>query len=182
MANLDQQIGLRPVRSPYGTAPRITEYTRSTTGVIYEGAVIAKLSTGPVVYNMSTTAQGINILGVAAAYCGASDTVVPIFDDPDQQFIVQADDNSVTTAAAAIEAQTKYVNLVSNTVGNSTTLQAKTELDASEITNTYAAHDVLQIVGLSSDPSNDVTSANEKWIVKFMPTVHVWSGVGTKAT
>jgi hypothetical protein len=182
MSNIDQQLGLRPLRSPYGTAPKITEYTRSTTGVIYEGAVLAKLSTGPVVYNGTTAAQGINILGVAAAYCAASETAVPIFDDPGQLFVVQADDNSVTTAAAAIEAQTKYVNLVSNTVGNTTTLQAKTELDASEITNTYAAHDVLQIVGLYPDPSNDVTSANEKWVVKFMPTVHVWTGVGAKAT
>ena len=182
MSNIDQQLGLRPIRSPYGTVPRITKYTRSTTGAIYEGAVLSKLSTGPTVYNGTTAAQGYNILGVAAHYVASDETEMLVYDDPNQEYLVQADANAVTTAAAALEAVSKYCNLVSNTVGNTTTLQAKGELDTSEVTGVAAAHDVVQLVRLHTDPSNDVTSANEKWVVKLVPNVQIWTSGRTMST
>ena len=182
MANIDQQMGLRPVRSPYGTAPKITQYTRSTTGVIGEGAVLSKLATGPVVYNGTTAAQGINILGVAAHYVKATDTEFLVFDDPNQEYVVQADGNAITTTAAALEAVGKYCNLVSHTTVNALTGQSKTELDTSEVTGVRAAHDVVQLVRLHTDPSNDVTSANEKWVVKLLTQVHLWTSGRTVTT
>ena len=188
MSNIDQQMGLRPLRSPYGTVPKITEYTRSSTGVIYEGAVLCKLAAGPAVYGANSASttdharDGIVILGTAAHHVVAAGTKVLVYDDPRQEFIVQADGNAVTTTAAALEAIGKYCNLVSHTTGNTTTLQAKVELDTSEITNTYSAHDVVKIVRLHTDPSNDVTEANEKWVVIFSPNVHLWSNNRTSAT
>lgn len=182
MANIDQQLGLRPIRSPYGTVPRITQYTRSTTGVIYEGAVLSKLSTGPVVYNGTTAAQGYNILGVAAHYVAADETKLLVYDHPDQEYVVQGDANNITTAANLLEATSKYCNLVSNTVGNTTTLQSKAELDTSEVTGVAAAHDVVQLVRFHTDPSNDVTAINEKWVVKLVPNVQIWTSGRTMST
>lgn len=182
MANIDAQLGMRPLRSPYGTAPRITEYTRSTTGVIYENEVVYLAATGPDSYNGTTAAQSYNILGVAAAYCKSSDTIIPVYDDPQQEFLIQADANDISTTTAVIEAQAKYCNLVSLASGNSTTLQAKAELDTSEVTGVEAAHDIVQIVRLHDDPNNDYSAANEDWVVKFNQNVHVWTNGRTMST
>ena len=182
MANIDQQLGLRPIRSPYGTVPRITQYTRSTTGVIYEGALLAKLSTGPTAYNMTTAAQGYNILGVAAHYVASDETKLLVYDHPDQEYVIQGDANDVTTAAAALELISKYTDIVSNTTGNTTTLQAKGELDTGVVTGVAVAHNVLQIVRFHADPSNDVTTINEKWVVKLVPNVQIWTSGRTMST
>ena len=182
MANIDAQLGLRPVQSKYGTVPRISEYTRSSTGVIYEGALVYLAEAGFAVYNGTTAAQETSIIGVTAHPVAANDTDALIFDDPDQLYMVQADGNAITTAAAALVAQGRYCNLVSHTAGNTLTGQSKIELDTSEVTSVRAAHDVVQLVRLSSDPKNDVTAANEKWIVKLCPAVTLYTSGRTIVT
>ena len=182
MANIDAQLGLRPIQSKYGTAPQITSYTRSTTGIIYEGQLLFQDTTGPDTYNGTTAAQSYNILGVAAHYVASAETEMKVFDDVDQLYEIQADANAITTVVLAREAAGKYCNLVSNTAGNTLTGQAKTELDTSEVTGVQAAHDVVQLIRLSSDPSNDVTLANEKWIVKINPNVHIYTNGRTIVT
>lgn len=182
MANIDSQIGMRPLKSKYGTVPQITEYTRSSTGVIYEGAVLYLGATGPAVYNGTTAAQGYNILGVAAAYHKSDDTTVVVYDDVDQLYEIQADGNAISTTTAVIESQAKYCNLVSHTAGNTLTGQSKVELDTSEVTSAQAAHDIVQLVALSSDPNNDYSAANEKWVVKLIPNVQVFTSNRTMST
>ncbi len=182
MANIDAQLGLRPVKSPYGTVPQINHYTRSSTGVIYEGAVLYLAEAGPAVYNGTTAAQETSIIGVAANYSKSTDTDIVIFDDVNQLYEVQADGNAITTTANALLAQGRYCNLVSNTAGNTLTLQSKAELDTSEVTSVRAAHDIVQLVKLSSDVANDVTLANEKWIVKLVPAVQLYTSGRTIVT
>jgi len=182
MANIDAQLGLRPVRSKYGTAPQISSYTRSSAGVIYEGALLYLAEAGPAVYNGTTAAQETSIVGVVAHPVGASETEMKIYDDPNQLFEIQADGNAITTTANALLAQGRYCNLVSHTSGNSLTGQSKVELDTSEVTSVRAAHDVVQLVALSSDSKNDVTAANEKWIVKICDAVHLYTSGRTIVT
>ena len=175
MANIDAQLGLRPVQSKYGTVPQIRSYTRSSTGVIYEGALLYQGILGPAVYNGTTAAQSYNILGVAAHYVGAAETEMKVFDDVDQIYEIQADANAITTVVIAREQAGKYCNLVSNTAGNSLTGQSKCELDTSEVTGVQAAHDVVQLIALSTDSANDVTLANEKWHVKINPKEQIYT-------
>jgi hypothetical protein len=174
MANIDWPAGLRPVRNgKAGTAPRITKYTRSTTGALYEGAPCYLASTGPAVAAQTTMDPAV--LGAVAAYVGASDTEVFVYDDPDQEYEIQGD-SAVTTPIAIIG---QYCNPLNPTTGNATTLQSKCELDTSEATSVQGDGDIFQIVRLVDEESNDQDVANAKWIVKISEASHVFTSGGT---
>jgi hypothetical protein len=171
MSNVDSQLGLRPLKSKYGTVPQVGWYTRSVTGVLYEGQIVYQSEVGPRAYNGTTADTENSIIGVTAAYCKASDTEIPVYDDIEQLYEVQADGNAISTSTLVLISTGRYCNLVSLTDGNTLTGQSKIELDTSEVTSVRAEHDVVQLVGLSSDPNNDYTSANEKWVVKLAHNV-----------
>ena len=178
MANVDAPLGLRPVGNGVaGSAPRITAYTRSGTSVIYEGAMLVLLESGPAVFNGTTAAHAYNVIGVAAAYCGASQTEVLVYDDPEQEFLIQGD-SAVSTPALA---PGRYANLTAVT-GNATTLQSKSELDTSELTSTYAAFDVCQIRRPWNAQDNDQDAANAKWVVKITDKAHMFANTSTRIT
>jgi len=178
MANVDSPLGLRPVDNGVGgTAPRITSYTRSGTSVIYEGALVVLLETGPAAYNGTTAAHAYNVLGVAAHYCSATDLQCLIFDDPEQEFLIQGD----TAVAAPLLAPGRYANVTAVT-GNTTLLQSKSELDTSELTSTYAAFDVCQVRRPWDAQDNDQDAANAKWVVKITDKAHVFANTSTRIT
>ena len=178
MANLDWPSGLRPIGNGRGgTAPQITKYTRSSTGALYEGALLIKDTTGPVAYNGTTADHAYQVIGVAAHYHGASETDVYVYDDPDQEFLVQGD-SAVTTPLLKVT----WMGPVTAVTGNATTLQSKTELDTSSLTATYAAFDCLQIVRLWDAQDNDQDAANAKWVVKITRTAHIHANNSTRAT
>jgi len=178
MANVDAPLGLRPVGNGVaGSAPRITAYTRSGTSVIYEGAMLVLLESGPAAFNGTTAAHAYNVIGVAAAYCGASQTEVLVYDDPEQEFLIQGD-SAVSTPALA---PGRYANLTAVT-GNATTLQSKSELDTSELTSTYAAFDVCQIRRPWNAQDNDQDAANAKWVVKITDKAHMFANTSTRIT
>lgn len=178
MANVDAQIGLRPLNAPNGNAPRIRPYTRSTTGAIYEGQLLYQASTGFVAYTGTATGDG-DILGAAAHYAAADDTEIHVYDDPDQEYLIQADGNAVSTTTQLLATIGRYCNLVSDTSGSTTTLQSKAELDTSEVTATAVAGDVLQIVRFWEGVGNELSSANEKWVVKVRPGSHRFTSGAT---
>ena len=178
MANVDAPLGLRPVGNGVaGSAPRITAYTRSGTSVIYEGAMLVLLESGPAAYNGTTAAHAYNVIGVAAAYCGASQTEVLVYDDPEQEFLIQGD-SAVSTPALA---PGRYANLTAVT-GNATTLQSKSELDTSELTSTYAAFDVCQVRRPWNAQDNDQDAADAKWVVKITDKAHMFANTSTRIT
>ncbi len=173
MANVDFPAGLRPVgNGKAGTAPQMRPYTRSSTGVIYEGdpLQLAIAHTGPEVFNGTTAADALRMLGSAAHYVGASDTEIFVYDDPDQEYLIQGD-SLVATPFGAIG---KVCNLLNMATGNATTLQSKCELDSSELTSVYAAGDVLQVVRLWKSEDNDQDALNAKWVVKIRSDCHVF--------
>jgi hypothetical protein len=178
MANVDSPLGLRPIGNGVaGTAPRITEYIRSGTAVIYEGALLVKNADGVDVYNGTTAAQAYNVIGVAAHYAAASETHVLVYDDPAQEFLIQGD-SAVATPLMVIG---WYGNLTAVT-GNGTTLQSKSELDTSELTSTYAAFDVCQVRRRWDAQDNDQDAANAKWVVKITDKAHALANTSTRVT
>lgn len=170
MANVDWPNGLRPISNPSGTAPRITKYTRSSTGVIYEGAPVYLAATGP--DSAAQTTMDPNVLGAAAHYVASDETEVYVYDDPEQEFLIQGD-SAVATPISIIGHVCSPLN---PTTGNATTLQSKCELDVSEATTTRADGDIFQIVRLHDDESNDQDAANANWIVKIYHDAHVFGG------
>lgn len=184
MANVDARMGLRAINAPNGNAPRVAEYTHPASGAaLFEGALLYRGETGVVaVVSTITTFIAHSIVGVAAAYSASTSAAkkVLVYDDPNQFFLLQADDNSIITEANKQLAIGRYFNLVIGTttaIGSTTTLQSKIELDASSGTTINSATNVrlVQVVGFWDAPSNELTSANNKWIVKINPRAHIWA-------
>lgn len=178
MANVNSPLGLRAVDNGIGgAAPRITQYVRTGTSVIYEGAIVVLLESGPAAYNGTTAAHAYNVIGVAAHYCAADQTDVLVYDDPDQEFMIQGD----SAVAAPLLAPGRYANLTVVT-GDTTLLQSKSELDTSELTSTYAAFDVCQVRRPVNAQDNDQDAADAKWIVKITDKAHAFSNTSTRIT
>lgn len=169
MANIDWPNGLRAVGNGVaGTAPRLTKYTRSSTGAIGEGAVVWLATTGPAA--AASTTMDPHVLGVVSHFVGASDTEVYVYDDPEQEFVVQGD----TAEGTPISVIGAFGNLINATTYNATTLQSKVELDVSELTRTRADGDILQVVRLWESEDNDQDAVNAKWVVKIYGPSHVF--------
>jgi hypothetical protein len=176
MANVDFPAGLRPVSNgKAGTAPRMRPYTRSSTGVIYEGAPVYLAATGP--DTAAQTTMDPAVLGAAAHYVGVNDTEVYVYDDPDQEFLIQGD----TAVATPLGVIGNYCNPLNPTTGNATTLQSKCELDTSECTSAQDDGDIFQVVRLWNAEDNDQDAANAKWVVKISEASHVFTSGGTIA-
>lgn len=116
MANKDQPTGARPV----GTPLRVTAGVAAS--AIYPGDFVKLDSAGKI----SVAAASDALCGVAASLASADGDQVLIFDHPQQQFTVQADE-------ADVDAQTD-INLnfdIVATAGDSTYKVSRHELDSS---------------------------------------------------
>jgi len=184
MANLDRPMGFRPVSNGIaGTAPRITHYAVSATltAAIGEGDLLQRGKLGVLsVVDATDVTEIQNIIGVSAQYVAATPgagSTCAVYDDPSQKFLVQCDDNAVSTAALLQEVIGLAARVVPTTY-NTTTLQSKMELDGSSITSTAVTAtetwDCLQILGMDS-----LSVASGSWAdlyVQIRPSHHVLSG------
>lgn len=137
MANSDRPRGAEP----YGRQRRITPYTAGAT--IYPGDFVHMEADGLV----DPAAAAEAICGVAVSYAAASGDEVLVADDPDQQFIVQADGSD-------IDAQTD-INLnydILATAGDSTYRRSNHELDSS--TGNTTATLQLKLIGIQPRVGN----------------------------
>lgn len=176
MANTDWPSGLRPISNgKAGTAPRMRPYTRSSTGIIYEGAPVYLAATGPAVAAQTTADPAM--LGAAAHYAAADETEIFVYDDPDQEYLIQGD----TAVGTPISAIGNYCNPLNPTTGNATTLQSKCELDVSEVTSVQADGDIFQVVRLWNGEDNDQDAVNAVWVVKISEASHMFTSGGTIA-
>jgi hypothetical protein len=149
-------------------------------GIIYEGDMLYAGEGGLVVYNGTTDAQADNLVGVAAHYVGtAANTgdAVFVYDDPDQEYLCQADDHSLTTVANVNAALLRHAPVVYAT-GNTTTLQSKVEIDASGITSVWTLDTPLFIVRKWQAEDNTVSTvtalgSNLKLVVKIDNKNHI---------
>lgn len=178
MANTDFPFGLRAITNQAGTAPQMHEYTAATAGTLYEGQPVAINTTGQVVAYSGTPTGGNRYLGVAVHHRGSSDTArtLLVYDDPEQEYEVQVDDNSVTLVGDLIG---RNFSLTSISSGSGTTLQSKAEVDGSTgSTVAVTANTVHEVKGLrfSSDPQNDLSAVSwQRIIVKFNPGAHIFA-------
>jgi hypothetical protein len=148
MANKDIVNGF----SPYGRVYDCNEYLAES--ICYPGDALKKHSSGTV----EPAAAGNAILGVAAHYAAVGAKVL-VYDNPKQQFSVQADD-------ATIDAQTdiglNYHIIVA--AGDTTYKRSGMELDAS--TQTTIATVPLKLIQIVPSADNAL-GANVKCIVKI---------------
>lgn len=115
MANLDQPQGFRPKGEP----KRLNEYVASA--ACYPGDAV-ELASGKVAPTDGTGA----LCGVAASYAAADGDAVMVWDDPDQLFVVQADETEVDNQNDI----GKQFPVVA-TAGNATYRVSRQELDSS---------------------------------------------------
>jgi hypothetical protein len=184
MANLDRPFGLRPISNgPAGTAPQLGHYSVSSTlaAAIYEGDILVK---GPVgVYSLTslsgTVDQVHSIIGVSAQYLkgtpGSGASVV-VYDDPLQRYEVQADDNTLDTAAECLEAIGHFFKPAIAT-GNTTTLQSKMELDGDSGTSVRDEETLLQVVRVAQGIDNSVVASGSwtRFVVQFTKEAHIFT-------
>lgn len=180
MANIDWPSGLRPVNNgKAGTAPQMRPYPK-VAGIIYEGDILYAAEGGLKVYNGTTDAQADNLVGVAAHYVGtAADTgdAVFVYDDPDQEYICQIDDHSLTTVANVNESLLRHASIVYAT-GNTTTLQSKVEIDGDSITSVWTLDTPLFVVRKWNAEDNQISTvtavgSNLKLVVKIDNKNHI---------
>ena len=188
MANLDRPMGFRPVSNGIaGTAPRISQYVVDSTlsTAIYEGDMVYKYKLGVIsVADSTDTTEVRNIVGVAAHYVGTdpgAGTKVAVYDDPEQKFIVQVDDNAVSTAALLQELIGFHGRIIPTT-GGVTTLQSKMELDGSSLTSTAVTAtetwNCIQFLGIDS-----LSVSSGSWADAYVRIrrTHHFSGGGASA-
>ena len=189
MANDDFAEGLRPVNWKSDTLPvHVYEAdSAAARGVIFMGQPVALDASGLVGNAVQVGGTGTAYLGVAVGFLSAnaggpqSDTLpyldtggtakrfVIVADDPDQEFLIQADTGG-TLATLAARGESADLIYRSAGSGNTTTGRASLELDASSnvATNSGAViilrlHDVT-----NSDGTQNAAGANyTKWIVRI---------------
>lgn len=159
MANADRPRGL----TPYGRDPKLKKYRNSTTTDTFRGDVVALDANGKV-HRIATTTGSANIVGVAANFVDASASSsaqdVWVYDDPDQQFLVQDDGTGVTTTIVRASVGSTFPFIIG--AGNTTTGQSIFEVDGSA--TGVAATDPVLAQGYLEGPFNEV-HANATWIV-----------------
>lgn len=162
MANADRPRGLTPYMGAGGT-PKMKKYRNSTTTDTFRGDAVALDANGKV-HRIATTTGSARILGVAANFVDASASSsaqdVWVYDDPDQQYLIQDDGTGVTTTTVRAAVGSTFPFIIG--AGNTTTGQSIFEVDGSAtgVTST----DPLLVQGYVEGPLNEV-GANATWIV-----------------
>lgn len=137
MANKDQSMGFRP----FGRLRNASDYVAG--GTVYPGDLLKFDNAGKVVQCAAGTAAA---MGVALNYA-VTDGTVNVADDPNQQFVVQADD-------ATIAAQTN-LNLNYNiTVGTASTLYRRSAMECDASTGATDSNLPLKVLKLAKEVDN----------------------------
>ena len=136
MANVDRPSGFRPSGKVRDAKPYVAG------GTIYPGDAVTMNASGQVVAAAATE----TLLGVAAEKAVTGEKVL-VWDDPDQEFKVQAD-TGTSIAAADVGLNADIVA----TAGDTTYDRSRMELDSSskDVTGTLQ----LRIVGISTEEGN----------------------------
>lgn len=138
MANTNRPKGFRP----YERAIRETPYTAG--GTVYPGDAVHMEADGLVDAAVASEA----LVGVAATYATSGNEVL-VWDDPQQKFVVQADDGT-TLAQTAIGLN---YNIVATT-GNTKYKQSRQELDSDSGATTSTLP--LRLIGVSREEGSEI--------------------------
>jgi hypothetical protein len=175
MANVDKPFGMHPTENPSNRPPRLRAHKLETArqggaldnDEIFIGQPLALTGYGEVDGADDVTPSPGTLIGVAAEYrmsalAGNDETDILVWDDPDQEFEIQAEG---TVAQTHIFTHCDFKTI---TGGDSTTHISTCELDQATSTSDYGALKVIQL----SPRVGNALGANAKLIVKFHPSVH----------
>jgi len=158
MANIDDPRGFRPYQWE-GKTYRSREYTKTAAQTIYEGDLLKRVAAGTVQVHVNGDTDPI--VGVAAHYSPAADTVMDVIDDPEVTYVAQC---SGTFAAADAGSNADVAAAPS----------PDTDLNRSgqEVDGTFATTATLplKVFGLApqiNDEPNDAGAANADLLVKI---------------
>lgn len=173
--NIDAPMGLRAVTNPNGDTPKLETFSALPSTAFYEGQPVCIAASGVIVPYTDARAIAGTIIGVMSAplASAATDRDVQVYSDPDQVFVIQADDSSISALAGYRGA---LFDMVNPTSGNATTLQSITELDASSASATIGTNAATLRPLLCLDVFKQVNNVQNvsftKYLVKFAPPVH----------
>jgi hypothetical protein len=136
MANKDNPCGFRPK----GTVKEVRVFESGA--AIYPGDAVRLSDDGKI----DPVAAGETILGIALTYASAAGVEVNVSVDPDQLYVVQADETEV-------DAQTDIGNVADlvATAGSSTYFVSRMELDSSNLNTTSGQ---LLLLGIDKRKDN----------------------------
>lgn len=169
MANPNIPFGLRPIKGPGGGEPKVDYYFISSTlaVAIAPGTIMKKLASGFVTPLTATT--GAAIVGVSAVYVKASNGYkreIPIYDDPNQRFVIQS---ALTTTPSAQAVFGATAQITSPEVVNTTNQTSSAALYALGTTST----DSLRIVSYHKRVGHAGTGdAYPHYVVTINPLLH----------
>ena len=139
----------------------------ATAAAVYPGDVVVVRADGKVAV---AAAGGTQVIGVAGSYKSATYSTLLVWDDPDQQFLIQ-DDGAGTTSLA-----TSKIGLNADivaTAGNATVLKSRQTFDRNPIATTTAQ---LRLLGIQANQATGKyqvvrVAINEHFLKKLTGTV-----------
>ncbi len=174
MANPNAPFGFRLMRNQNGDHPRVRPYTASASVAIGAGAIVNLNSDGTVSVWGGTALNRLKLLGEAITpmTTSATDRTVFVADNPDEEYLVQCDDKSVTNANGLIG---RFFAGASMTSRNSTLNQSISVLDASSGTsvNNSTTLAVFQGLRFSGEVGNVATQTYARVVVRINPVNHI---------
>jgi hypothetical protein len=185
-AGINAPFGLYPAVNPGGHAQINRYYAASDAAAIGIG-VLVKTDGGVVSAGVSNST---NILGVTAAFVSSAKPVrglhptrlkeVLVYDDPSQEFLIQANSTNQTDERDYVNANFSLLNA---STFNTTTLYGKATMRVetrSYLKATVAAPRVVQCVGVGDVITrNDYNSSYGVYRVKINDLYHVRAGRST---
>jgi hypothetical protein len=188
MANVDKAYGLRPMGNLSATGAQ-KQYgyiiADNQSGAIYQGDLVTLVAGYLVKYVSGTHATAVGVFNGCSYvdptsgkptwsnyYPGSvnittGQIVAEVLDDPNQLFVVQADED-------VVQADIGQNAAVTSTAGSSVTGVSAMELDSSTILTTNTL--VLKIVGLYNIPNNSLGENFTQVIVKI--NAHQYGSIG----
>lgn len=151
---------------PWGRILSTHEYNGGTAAAIHPGDAVSMRADGVIIV---ATAGSTQLIGVAVSRKSATYTTVLVYDDPDQQYLVQDDGSGVTVLVST------HLGLNADlvaTAANTTHMKSKHQLDRDTIASTAAQLRLLGIVSVTGANSLCRVVINEHaWAKKFLGVV-----------
>lgn len=174
MANPNSPFGFRVVRNQNGDHPRVRPYTASSSVNIGTGAILNLNTDGTVSVWGGTILNRNRLIGEATTpmTSSATDRTVFVADNPDEEFVVQLDDKSVTNIGGLVG---RFFAGVSMTSRNSTLNQSISQLDASSGTsvNNSTTLAVFQGLRFQGEVGNVATQSFAQVVVRINRVNHI---------
>lgn len=174
MANLDAPLGFSPVKNRLGTTVPVEVFNLVGSDNCAPGTVVYLSDAGVVVPYTGTATGRTQLLGVTLGYVSTSQTdrAVLVTVDPEQEYEVQVDDNSLTALTDMLGANFAGTNLA---VVHTTLIQSRGEIDGNTGTSINNSTTIRPFKALrfSRTVDDDQTQSFTRIIVKINPTNHI---------